>query len=128
MDRVLKSPYADLLREMNPVGVSYYHSRTDTCTLVHFLSFTFKPNQLKHLQIMNLLATVNEPQSHLNHCVSVCLCVQSFQPPKKPFRRMRYTEALVYLKENNITKDDGSFYEFGDVSQWADTHTHTCKL
>ena len=23
VDRVLKSPYADLLREMNPVGVSY---------------------------------------------------------------------------------------------------------
>ena len=73
---------------------------------------------------MNLSASVNETQSHLNHCVSVCLCVQSFQPPKKPFRRMRYTEALVYLKENNITKDDGSFYEFGDVRQCAHRHTH----
>lgn len=39
-----------------------------------------------------------------------------FQRPKRPFRRMAYTEALDYLREHNITKDDGSFYEFGDVS------------
>ncbi|XP_022258175.1 asparagine--tRNA ligase, cytoplasmic-like, partial [Limulus polyphemus] len=37
-----------------------------------------------------------------------------FKPPKKPFRRMNYTDALVYLKEHNITKDDGTFYKFGD--------------
>ncbi|XP_076350245.1 asparagine--tRNA ligase isoform X2 [Tachypleus tridentatus] len=37
-----------------------------------------------------------------------------FKPPKKPFRRMNYTDALVYLREHNITKDDGTFYEFGD--------------
>ena len=29
---------------------------------------------------------------------------------------MAYTDAIVFLKENNITKEDGSFYEFGDVS------------
>ncbi|XP_045192433.2 asparagine--tRNA ligase, cytoplasmic-like [Mercenaria mercenaria] len=37
-----------------------------------------------------------------------------FKPPKRPFRRMEYTAALKYLKENDIKKDDGSFYEFGD--------------
>lgn len=42
--------------------------------------------------------------------------LQDFQPPKKPFRRMEYTDALKYLKEHDIRKDDGSFYEFGDVS------------
>ena len=31
-------------------------------------------------------------------------------------RRMHYADAIVYLKENNITKDDGTFYEFGEVS------------
>ena len=30
-------------------------------------------------------------------------------------RRMQYADAIVYLKENNITKDDGTFYEFGEV-------------
>jgi len=38
----------------------------------------------------------------------------AFKVPKKPFRRMDYSEAIEYLKANNITKDDGSFYEFGE--------------
>jgi len=38
-----------------------------------------------------------------------------FQVPKKPFKRMNYSEAIEYLRENNITKEDGSFYEFGEV-------------
>ncbi|KAI8777894.1 asparagine--tRNA ligase cytoplasmic [Biomphalaria glabrata] len=37
-----------------------------------------------------------------------------FKPPKKPFRRMDYTDAIVWLKENNVTKEDGTSYEFGD--------------
>lgn len=39
-----------------------------------------------------------------------------FVPPKKPFRRMNYADAIVWLKENGVTKDDGTFYEFGEVS------------
>lgn len=38
-----------------------------------------------------------------------------FQPPKRPFRRMNYADAITWLKENNVTKDDGTFYEFGEV-------------
>ncbi|XP_025832709.1 asparagine--tRNA ligase, cytoplasmic [Agrilus planipennis] len=38
----------------------------------------------------------------------------NFQVPTRPFLRMDYSEAIVYLKKNNITKDDGSFYEFGE--------------
>ncbi|XP_063932732.1 asparagine--tRNA ligase, cytoplasmic-like isoform X2 [Zophobas morio] len=56
VDRVLKSPYADIVYELNP----------------------------------------------------------NFQVPKKPFLRMNYPEAIEYLKKNNITKEDGSFYEFGE--------------
>lgn len=37
-----------------------------------------------------------------------------FKPPKRPFKRMDYSEAIAYLKNNNITKEDGSFYEFGE--------------
>lgn len=31
-------------------------------------------------------------------------------------RRMDYTDAIDYLKQHNITKPDGTFYEFGEVS------------
>ncbi|CAG5132333.1 unnamed protein product, partial [Candidula unifasciata] len=37
-----------------------------------------------------------------------------FKAPKKPFRRMNYTDAIIWLKKNNVTKEDGTFYEFGD--------------
>lgn len=33
---------------------------------------------------------------------------------------MPYAEAIEYLRENNITKDDGTFYEFGEVSFFFD--------
>jgi len=38
----------------------------------------------------------------------------NFKPPKKPFKRMEYSQAIKYLKENNITKESGDFYEFGE--------------
>ena len=48
--------------------------------------------------------------------------LQEFKVPQKPFTRMTYTDAITFLKESNITKEDGSFYEFGDVSNiWAGT-------
>uniref|UniRef100_A0A4W3HI44 Asparagine--tRNA ligase, cytoplasmic n=1 Tax=Callorhinchus milii TaxID=7868 RepID=A0A4W3HI44_CALMI len=37
-----------------------------------------------------------------------------FQPPKRPFRRMNYTDAITWLKEHNYKKEDGTFYEFGE--------------
>ncbi|XP_004521427.1 asparagine--tRNA ligase, cytoplasmic [Ceratitis capitata] len=37
-----------------------------------------------------------------------------FKVPKRPFRRMNYADAIKWLKENNVTKDDGSFYEYGE--------------
>lgn len=38
----------------------------------------------------------------------------NFKKPQKPFKRMTYIEAIEYLRANNITKEDGSFYEFGE--------------
>lgn len=39
---------------------------------------------------------------------------KDFVPPAKPFLRMTYEDAIKYLKEHGITKEDGSFYEFGE--------------
>lgn len=38
----------------------------------------------------------------------------SFEPPQRPFLRMDYTDALKWLKEHDIRKEDGTHYEFGD--------------
>ncbi|KAK2514583.1 asparagine--tRNA ligase, cytoplasmic [Columba livia] len=37
-----------------------------------------------------------------------------FKPPKRPFRRMNYSEAIEWLKEHDVKKDDGTYYEFGE--------------
>lgn len=37
-----------------------------------------------------------------------------FKPPKRPFKRMNYSEAIAWLKEHDVKKDDGTFYEFGE--------------
>lgn len=29
---------------------------------------------------------------------------------------MNYADAIAWLKEHNVTKEDGTFYEFGEVS------------
>ncbi|XP_033097020.1 asparagine--tRNA ligase, cytoplasmic-like [Anneissia japonica] len=38
----------------------------------------------------------------------------NFVVPKRPFKRMDYADAIKYLKENDIKKEDGTFYEFGE--------------
>nr|CAB3264202.1 asparagine--tRNA ligase, cytoplasmic [Phallusia mammillata] len=38
----------------------------------------------------------------------------NFVPPKRPFRRMDYSEAIKYLRENEIKKEDDTYYEFGE--------------
>lgn len=42
-----------------------------------------------------------------------------FVPPTRPFSRMTYADAIKYLKEHSITKEDGTFYEFGEVGGGA---------
>ncbi|XP_031840261.1 asparagine--tRNA ligase isoform X1 [Nomia melanderi] len=37
-----------------------------------------------------------------------------FKEPKRPFKRLDYSEAIEYLRANGITKEDGTFYEFGE--------------
>lgn len=37
-----------------------------------------------------------------------------FKTPQKPFKRIDYSKAIDYLLDNNITKDDGTNFVFGD--------------
>lgn len=38
----------------------------------------------------------------------------TFKPPKRPFKRMDYSEAIEWLKKDGYKKEDGTFYEFGE--------------
>jgi len=51
-----------------------------------------------------------------------------FVPPQKPFMRMDYKDAIKYLKENDIKKDDGSYYEFGEDIPEAPERKMTDKI
>uniref|UniRef100_A0AC35TGU5 Asparagine--tRNA ligase n=1 Tax=Rhabditophanes sp. KR3021 TaxID=114890 RepID=A0AC35TGU5_9BILA len=51
-----------------------------------------------------------------------------FVAPKRPFKRMTYADAIIYLKENDIKKDDGSFYEFGEDIPEAPERAMTDKI
>ncbi|ESP00346.1 hypothetical protein LOTGIDRAFT_200884 [Lottia gigantea] len=51
-----------------------------------------------------------------------------FQPPKRPFKRMDYAEAIEYLKANDIRKEDGTFYEFGEDIPEAPERKMTDKI
>lgn len=49
------------------------------------------------------------PLGHLVHELN-----PDFVPPKKPFKRMRYEEAIQWLKDHDYKKEDGTFYEIGE--------------
>lgn len=38
----------------------------------------------------------------------------NFVVPKRPFRRMNYADAIEWLRANDVKKEDGTFYEFGE--------------
>ncbi|XP_015267618.1 PREDICTED: asparagine--tRNA ligase, cytoplasmic [Gekko japonicus] len=61
--------------------------------------------EMARWQYINLKdVTVDEPRK--GH--------QEFQPPKRPFKRMNYADAIVWLKEHDVKKEDGTYYEFGE--------------
>lgn len=37
---------------------------------------------------------------------------------------MHYADAIKWLKEHDVKKDDGTYYEFGEVTACTHAHTH----
>jgi asparaginyl-tRNA synthetase len=87
----------------------------------HLSEYTHVEGELPFITFEQLLDTIEDlvvdvcdrvlkhPEAHLLFEVN-----PEFKAPKKPFKRMTYQDAITYLRENNITKDDGTLYEFGD--------------
>ncbi|TRY65186.1 hypothetical protein DNTS_009424 [Danionella cerebrum] len=83
VDRVLKSPVAPLLYDINPVRTLHH---VVTGAVGKWAGLT----------------------------VFYSLLLQEFKPPKRPFRRMNYSEAIDWLREHDVRKEDGTLYEFGE--------------
>lgn len=75
-----------------------------------FITFDDLLNRLEDLVCDVVDRVLKSPWGHTVYELN-----PDFKPPKKPFRRMNYADAIQWLKDNNVTKDDGSFYEFGEV-------------
>ncbi|XP_023304770.2 asparagine--tRNA ligase, cytoplasmic [Lucilia cuprina] len=74
-----------------------------------FITFDDLLNRLEDLVCDVVDRVLKSPWGHLVHELN-----PDFKAPKKPFKRMNYADAIKWLKENNVTKDDGTFYEFGE--------------
>ncbi|XP_033243244.1 asparagine--tRNA ligase, cytoplasmic-like [Drosophila miranda] len=74
-----------------------------------FISYDDLLDRLEDLVCDVVDRVLKSPYGHL-----VMELNPDFKPPKKPFRRMDYAAAIEWLKKNNVTKDDGTFYEFGE--------------
>jgi len=74
-----------------------------------FLSYEDLLDRLEDLICDVVDRVLKDPLAHLLYDLN-----PEFKAPKRPFKRMDYKDAIEYLRANDITKDDGSFYEFGE--------------
>jgi asparaginyl-tRNA synthetase len=75
-----------------------------------FITFDDLLNHLEHVMCRVLEVTLADPTvkgyiMDLN---------PEFKMPERPFKRMKYTDAIDWLVENNIPNEDGETHKFGD--------------
>eukprot|EP00800_Vazella_pourtalesii_P020916 TRINITY_DN7585_c1_g2_i1.p1 TRINITY_DN7585_c1_g2~~TRINITY_DN7585_c1_g2_i1.p1 ORF type:complete len:563 (-),score=97.90 TRINITY_DN7585_c1_g2_i1:260-1948(-) len=74
-----------------------------------FITFDDLLDSLEDLIVNVAQRAVDSPLGHLLREVN-----PKFEVPKKPFKRIPYSEAIKYLREHDIKKEDGSYYEYGE--------------
>jgi len=74
-----------------------------------FITFEQLMDRVEDLVVDVIDRVLKSPIAHM-----LCEVNPDFKPPKRPFRRMPYVEAIKWLREHDVKKDDGTFYEFGD--------------
>ena len=74
-----------------------------------FIDFPELLDRLEDLVCDVVDRTLQSPLGHLVQELN-----PNFVPPKKPFKRMQYTEAIQWLKDHDYKKEDGSYYELGE--------------
>jgi len=88
-----------------------------------FIDFNELLERLEDLVCDVVDRVLKSPLGHLVHELN-----PAFVVPKRPFRRMKYTEAIQWLKENDYKKDDGTFYEIGEDIPEAPERFMTDKI
>lgn len=74
-----------------------------------FLTFEDLLNRLEDLVCDVVDRVLKSPVASLVYDLN-----PNFKPPKRPFRRMNYSDAIEWLREHDVKKEDGTLYEFGD--------------
>ncbi|XP_026522145.1 asparagine--tRNA ligase, cytoplasmic isoform X2 [Notechis scutatus] len=74
-----------------------------------FMSYEDLLNRLEDLVCDVVDRVLKSPVSDIVYALN-----PNFEPPKRPFKRMDYTEALIWLKEHEVKKEDDTYYEFGE--------------
>lgn len=74
-----------------------------------FITFDDLLDRLEDLVCDVVQRVLESPIGHIVHDLN-----PDFKSPSRPFLRMNYSEAIEYLRKNNIKKEDGTFYEFGE--------------
>jgi len=88
-----------------------------------FIDFNELLDRLEDLICDVVDRVLKSPHGHLVHELN-----PDFKPPKKPFRRMQYVEAIAWLKEHDYKKEDGTFYEEGEDIPEAPERFMTDKI
>ncbi|KAE8146322.1 hypothetical protein BDV25DRAFT_162744 [Aspergillus avenaceus] len=75
-----------------------------------FITFT---DLLDHLEavicrVIDLILAEPEIEKHIKQLNP------DFKPPSRPFRRMKYSDAIEWLREHDIPNEEGKPHEFGD--------------
>ncbi|RHZ88563.1 hypothetical protein Glove_22g3 [Diversispora epigaea] len=89
-----------------------------------FITFDELLNTIEEL----VCHTVDRVLSHEPTRDLVYQLVPDFKPPQRPFMRLDYKDAIKYLKEHDIKKEDGTFYEFGEDIPEAPERAMTDKI
>jgi len=88
-----------------------------------FINFDQLLDRLEDLVCDVVDRVLKSPLGHLVHELN-----PNFKPPTKPFKRMRYVEAIQWLKDHDYKKEDGTYYEIGEDIPEAPERFMTDKI
>src|SRR5690606_6444182 len=88
----------------------------------HLSEYTHVEAELAFISFDDLLSHLEEAMCRvINYVLEdpvISKLIQELNPgftaPQRPFKRMRYSEAITWLNEHNIPTDEGKPHEFGD--------------